>query len=65
MIAKTVAELVEILRTQDQGARIYTIEPPFDGVKLVKQGDGAILFSRTADASMASMPKRSDHGIRE
>lgn len=57
MKANNVGELVDLLKKMDQTARIYTIEPPFDGIKLVKQGDGAILFCRTADASIARMGK--------
>lgn len=56
MKAKNVGELATILKQEDQGARIFTIEPPFDGVKLVKQGDGSFLFCRTADASASHMP---------
>lgn len=46
MIAKNVGELVAALKKMDQAARVFTIEPPFDGVKLVDQSDGSILICR-------------------
>lgn len=54
MIATTVSELVSILQTMSPSARIYTIEPPFDGVKLVEQGDGAILICRPRSETRGS-----------
>lgn len=49
MIANNVGELIETLKSLDPKARVYTIEPPFDGLKLVKQDDGAFLFCRPRD----------------
>lgn len=46
MIASNVGELIEALKTLNPSAKIYTIAPPFDGLRLVEQGDGAILFCR-------------------
>ena len=46
MIATNVGELIEVLKTLNPAARIYAIDPPFDGLRLVEQGDGAILFCR-------------------
>lgn len=46
MIATNIGELIRHLETLDPNARIYTIDPPFDGLKLVPQSDGAILFCR-------------------
>lgn len=46
MIASNVGELIEALKTLNSAARICTIDPPFDGLRLVEQGDGAILFCR-------------------
>ena len=47
MIAATVGELIDLLKKVDPASRVYTIEPPFNGVKLSKQGDGTILICRT------------------
>jgi hypothetical protein len=46
MIAGNVGELINILKSLDPRARIYTIEPPFDSLKIVEQGDGTFLFCR-------------------
>lgn len=46
MIASNVGELVAHLKTLDQTARVLSIDPPFDGVKLVPQDSGAILICR-------------------
>ena len=50
MIATNVGELIEALKNLDPAARIYTIDPPFDGLRLVEQGDGAILFCRPKES---------------
>jgi hypothetical protein len=54
MIATNVGELIEALKTLNPTARIYTIDPPFDGLRLVEQGDGAILFCRPSEPEKAT-----------
>ena len=39
----TVSALIEGLSKFDGDARVYTIEPPFHGVRIIRQGDGAVL----------------------
>jgi len=58
MIARNVGELIDILKKLDPSARVFTINPPFDGLKLVDQENGSFLFcrprepeSRTASSS--------------
>jgi hypothetical protein len=74
MIACTVGELIEVLGGIDRDMRVMTTEPPFDGVKLVLQENGAVLIcrprapeSRCAPASRdvdADLPTAEDvHGI--
>lgn len=43
--ATKVSELIERLSGLDPNARVYACEPPFTGVSLVPQGDGAILIA--------------------
>lgn len=52
MVASNVGELIEALKTLDPAARIYTIEPPFDGLRMVKQSDGAVLFCRPREPEL-------------
>lgn len=56
MIANNVGELIEALKTLNPTARIYTIDPPFDGLRLVEQGDGAILFCRPREPESKAAP---------
>lgn len=58
MIASNVGELIEHLKSLNPTARIYTIEPPFDGLKMVKQSDGAILFCRPREPESKAAPAR-------
>lgn len=58
MIANTVGELIGLLQKMDPAGRVYTIEPPFDGLKLVPQGDGAVLFSRPRAANKGTIHER-------
>lgn len=59
MIASNVGELIEALKSLDPKARIYTIEPPFDGLRMVTQTDGAILFCRPREPEQKSQPASS------
>lgn len=52
MVASNVGELIEILKTLNPKARIYTIEPPFDGLRLVKQDDDTVLFCRPREPEL-------------
>lgn len=56
MIANNVGELINALKTLNPEARIYTIDPPFDGLRLVEQSDGAILFCRPREPQSKSSP---------
>ena len=56
MVASNVGELIALLSSMDKSARIYTTEPPFDGVKLVPQNDGAVLVCRPGEPESKSQP---------
>ena len=58
MIVSNVGELIEHLKSLKPTARIYTIEPPFDGLKMVEQSDGAILFCRPREPESKATPVR-------
>ena len=46
MVANTVAEWIAILSKLPPDTVPFTIDPPFDGVKVSVQGDGKILLCR-------------------
>jgi hypothetical protein len=52
MVASNVGELIEILKQLDPAARILTTEPPFDGLKVVNQGNGSFLFCRPREPEL-------------
>jgi hypothetical protein len=54
MIAKNVGELIDILKSLDPAARVLTIEPPFDGLKIVVQENGSFLFCRPREPESKS-----------
>ncbi len=56
MIANNVGELINALKTLNPSARVYTIDPPFDGLRLVEQSDGAILLCRPRKPKSKSRP---------
>jgi hypothetical protein len=56
MLASNVGELIEALKNLNPKARIYTIDPPFEGLRLVEQGDGAILICRPREPESKSKP---------
>ena len=56
MIAKNVGELIEVLKSLDPSARIFTIDPPFDGLKVVDQENGSFLFCRPREPESKTAP---------
>lgn len=46
IVVSNVGELIEALKLFPEDAGIYTMEPPFDGLAIVPQSDGALLFIR-------------------
>lgn len=45
MIIRTVGELIKELEKLPSSTIPISLEPPFDGIKLVPQGNGKVLFS--------------------
>lgn len=56
MIARNVGELIEILKKLDPSARVLSIEPPFDGVKVMNQGGDSFLICRPRGNPTMNMP---------
>lgn len=42
--ASTVSDLISALGKYDPDARVHSTEPPFDHVRIVPQGNGAIMI---------------------
>lgn len=59
MVANNVGELIEILKSLDPSARVFTIDPPFDGLKVVDQDNGSFLFCRPRAPESKSAVSRS------
>ena len=49
MIAKTVSELTALLASLPPDAVVFSVEPPFSGVKLVPQDSGGVLVAPIRD----------------
>lgn len=56
MIATNIGELIEILKTMDPKGTVMTIEPPFDGVKVIPQANGSVLFGRPREPESKCAP---------
>lgn len=56
MIANTAGQLIDILSKLDPDTVVMTIDPPFDGVKVVPQGDGKALICRPRAPESKSTP---------
>ena len=59
MIAKNVGELIDILKKLDPTARVLTIDPPFEGLKVVDQENGSFLFCRPRTPETKATPHSS------
>lgn len=47
IICKTVGELIEALKTLPPETIPYSVEPPFNGISIVRQDDGYVLLAAT------------------